>query len=46
MREETIVAISTAMVHSGIGIVRMSGSQALPIIEKLYKSKRNISDIT
>ncbi|MDD3138179.1 MAG: tRNA uridine-5-carboxymethylaminomethyl(34) synthesis GTPase MnmE [Lachnospiraceae bacterium] len=35
----TIVAISTAMTNSGIGIVRISGKEALTIIDKIYRSK-------
>ena len=34
---ETIAAVSTAMSNSGIGIVRISGDQALEIINKIFK---------
>lgn len=37
---DTIAAISTAMTDSGIGIVRISGEDALEIIDKIYKGKR------
>ena len=37
--ESTIAAISTAMSASGIGIVRISGSEALEVISKIYRSK-------
>ena len=37
----TIAAISTAMSNSGIGIVRMSGPEAVKIADKVYRSKRN-----
>lgn len=39
MKKDTIVAISTAMSNSGIGIVRISGEEAFFIIDKIYKSK-------
>ena len=47
MRKDTIAAISTAMTNSGIGIVRMSGSEALEIIQKIYlgKKENNFSEI-
>ena len=37
----TIAAISTAMSNSGIGIVRMSGSDSFEIADKIYKGKRD-----
>ena len=33
--EDTIVAISTPVGKSGIGIVRMSGDRAFPIVKKI-----------
>ena len=41
MRNEsgTIAAISTAMSNSGIGIVRMSGEEAVEIAKRIYKGK-------
>ncbi len=39
--DTTIAAISTAMSNSGIGIVRMSGSEAVEIADKVYVSKSN-----
>ena len=39
MNSDTIAAIATAMTLSGIGIVRISGKDALTIIDKIYKSK-------
>ena len=41
MRKDTIAAIATAMTNSGIGIVRMSGTEAFDIIQKIYKGKNN-----
>ena len=40
MKKDTIAAIATAMSNSGIGIVRISGSEALEIIKKIYKGKK------
>ena len=39
MRKDTIAAIATAMSNSGIGIVRVSGSESLDIVRKIYKGK-------
>lgn len=41
MNQDTIAAIATGMTNSGIGIVRISGSEAFSIIDKIYKSKTN-----
>ena len=38
MNRDTIAAISTAMSNSGIGIVRISGSEAIDIADRIYKS--------
>lgn len=37
--ETTIAAISTAMSASGIGIIRISGSEAMDVISRIYRSK-------
>ena len=37
--ETTIAAISTAMSASGIGIVRISGENAMDVISRIYRSK-------
>ena len=37
--ETTIAAISTAMSASGIGIIRISGEEAMAVIERIYRSK-------
>ena len=39
MKKDTIAAIATAMSNSGIGIIRISGSEAFDIIKKIYISK-------
>jgi tRNA modification GTPase len=38
--DDTIAAISTAIGHSGIGIVRISGSDAIRIADKLFRSHK------
>lgn len=40
MKTDTIAAIATAMSPSGIGIVRISGPEALEVIDKIYVSRK------
>lgn len=35
----TIAAISTAVSASGIGIIRISGPEAMDVISRIYRSK-------
>lgn len=44
--ETTIAAISTAMSTSGIGIIRISGEDAMEVISRTYRSKGGKKDIT
>ncbi|MFH1655225.1 MAG: tRNA uridine-5-carboxymethylaminomethyl(34) synthesis GTPase MnmE [Candidatus Omnitrophota bacterium] len=37
--DDTIAAVSTALGQAGIGIVRLSGKDALPIVDKIFASK-------
>ena len=39
MNSDTIAAVATAMSPSGIGIIRISGEDALPVIDRIYRSK-------
>lgn len=39
MNNESICAIATALSDSGIGIIRISGNDAIEIADKVYKSK-------
>jgi tRNA modification GTPase len=41
MKKDTIAAIATAMSNSGIGIIRISGPDAVEIADKIYRSKNN-----
>ena len=45
MNQDTIAAISTGMTNSGIGIVRISGSEALEIADRGYKGKETIKEV-
>lgn len=47
MRTDTIAAIATAMSSSGIGIIRISGEDAISITDKIFKMKngKRISEI-
>ena len=40
MVKDTIAAIATALSHSGIGIVRMSGPDSFEIIDKIFQPKK------
>ena len=42
---KTIAAISTAMSASGIGIVRMTGTEAMEVISRIYRSKNGKKNI-
>ena len=46
MQNDTIAAIATAMSPSGIGIIRISGDDALSVIDRIYKSKNNKKKIS
>ena len=45
MTGDTIAAVATAMTVSGIGIIRISGDEALEIAGKIYRSKSGKKDI-
>lgn len=48
MKTDTIAAIATGMTNSGIGIVRVSGEDAIFIVNKIYRSKngnKKLSDV-
>ena len=42
---DTIAAIATAMSSSGIGIIRVSGDQAVSVVSRIFKSKRENFDL-
>ena len=37
MTTDTIAAVATALSNSGIGIIRVSGNDAVPIVNTLFK---------
>ena len=41
MNNDTIAAIGTAMTHSGSGIVRISGSEAIGIADRIFRAKKS-----
>ena len=48
MKTDTIAAIATAMSNSGIGIVRISGDEALDVADRIFcpkKGSRKVSDM-
>ena len=40
MKSDTIAAIATAVSDSGIGIIRISGEDAISIVSRIYRSKK------
>ena len=38
LKSETIAAVATALNDSGIGIIRVSGDEAIEIVNKIYRS--------
>ena len=45
MVRETICAIATGMGNSGIGIIRLSGKDAIPIADKVFRGRKRIADM-
>lgn len=48
MKTDTIAAIATAMSNSGIGIIRISGDEALDVADRIFRPKkgsRKVSDM-
>jgi tRNA modification GTPase len=43
--EDTIIAVSTAPGYGGLGVVRLSGNEALAIAKKIYKPKQGSKNI-
>lgn len=44
-QSDTIAAIATAISESGIGIVRISGPEAIEIAAKVYRNKKGVSTL-
>ena len=45
VQSDTIAAIATAISESGIGIVRISGPEAIEIAAKVYRNKKGVSTL-
>lgn len=45
MKTDTIAAIATAMSNSGIGIIRISGERAIPIIKEIFRPRNAKKDM-
>ena len=45
-KTDTIAAIATAMSDSGIGIIRVSGEDAVNIVDKIYRNVKNENVLT
>jgi tRNA modification GTPase len=43
--DDTIAAIATSIGHSGIGIVKVSGPEAYPIAQRLFRSARGLTEL-
>ena len=46
MNKETIAAIATALSESGIGIIRVSGDEAIDIVNRIFVSKKKDFQLT
>lgn len=46
MKTDTIAAIATGLSNAGISIIRISGDEALYVIDKIYKSKTGNKEIS
>lgn len=42
--EDTIAAISTAMGEGGIGIIRISGTNSMSVLKKVFRSRKNVTN--
>lgn len=45
MQEDTIIAVSTPLGHGGLGVVRLSGPDALRIAKKIFKPRKKNKSI-
>ena len=46
MSRDTIVAIATALSNSGIGIIRVSGDEAVSIVNEIYRDKSGLKTMS
>lgn len=45
IESDTIAAISTPVGEGGIAIIRVSGPEAIEIVDKIYKGKRALTEV-
>lgn len=43
MKEHTIAAIATPLGESGVAVIRVSGEDAIPIVQSIFRSKRKLT---
>lgn len=46
MKTDTIAAIATGLSNAGISIIRISGENAFPIIDKIFRTKKNTKKLS
>ena len=44
-KTDTICAIASAMTNAGIGIIRVSGSDAIEKVDRIYKGKQKLTEV-
>jgi tRNA modification GTPase len=45
MENDTIAAISTPVGEGGIAVIRVSGPEAIPIVDSVYRGKRSLKEV-
>ncbi|EST51867.1 tRNA modification GTPase [Brevibacillus panacihumi W25] len=45
MKFDTIAAVATPMGEGGIAVIRVSGPEAIEVVDKIYKGKRKLSTV-
>ncbi|MCR8643004.1 tRNA uridine-5-carboxymethylaminomethyl(34) synthesis GTPase MnmE [Paenibacillus sp. N1-5-1-14] len=45
MLNDTIAAISTPLGEGGIAVIRVSGEEAVPLVDRIFKSKNKLADV-
>lgn len=46
MKTDTIAAIATGLSNAGISIIRISGDEAFPIIDKIFRTRKNTKKLS
>ncbi len=46
MKSDTIVAIATGLSNAGISIIRISGDEAFPIIDRVFRKKQSLKKLS